>query len=355
MPVLGKVGLINRGEYSETAEYTPLDFVMYNGSTYVAVKNVTGVAPSDVDDHWQVMALGTSMSLVNNLEHVESGEFALDAAQGPILKELIDGKSPVDHASTETIYGQGNGSEFGHVKLSDVYSSIISGANAAGGVGASQNALYNLYNGLVDGSIIPFTAANLKTTNEEGDGIHTDEWGSFIHGSTKTTNWWAIKKYDLTDAFRFYFETASFMAGGRTIIRGPGDTASIVGVVAGGLITSGQTRVTFSVPLLTTTGLTAKVTALSVVLRHVGGGYPYLCYGSNNNQYVQLGSSGVSIWANSKSVHTNGVAAVGCTIRESWLTINIDFKNTLRTNAGTTLVTNNTPIAVTADLTVTFT
>lgn len=353
MPVLGKVGLINRGEYSATAQYTPLDFVMYNGSTYVAVRNVTGVAPSVDDENWQVMALGTSMSLVNSLEHAESGEFALDAAQGPILKASIDGKAPIDHASTETIYGQGNGSKFGHVKLSDVYSSIISGANAAGGVGASQNALYNLYNGLVGGTIVPDKAANLQTTHE--DGVYTDQYGSFIHGSTNTNNWWAIKKNDLSDMFRFYFETGKFMAGGRTIVRGSGDTASLVGVVAGGLITSGQTRVTFSVPLLTTTGLTAKVTALSVVLRHAGGGYPYMCYGSSNNQYVQLGSSSVSIWANSKSVHTNGVAAVGCTIRESWLVIGIDFVNTLRTNAGTTLVNNNTPIAVIADLTVSFT
>lgn len=52
------------------------------------------------------------------------------------------------HASTGTGYGQGSGSNFGHVKLNDTYASLVSGADAAGGVAASQNALYNAYNTL---------------------------------------------------------------------------------------------------------------------------------------------------------------------------------------------------------------
>lgn len=353
MPVLGKVGLINRGTYSASASYTALDFVLYHGSTYVALKNVSGIEPSNDGVNWQTMAEGLSLSLVNNLEFSDPGLYALDAAQGPVLKTSIDGKAPTNHASTATTYGLGNASNYGHVKVSDTYSSEVSGGNAAGGISASQNALYNVYSGITDGTIIANKAANIVTPNT--DGYYTDNNGNFIHNSTSTTNYFAIKKNGSVDCYRYYFETGKMMIGGRTIVRAAGDTASLTGVVSGGVITSGQTRVTFSVPLLTVTGLTAKVTSLSVALRHAGGGYPYLCYGSSNNQYIQLGSTSVSIWANSKSVHTNGVASVGCTIKESWLYISVDFVNTLRTNAGTTLVTNNTPIGVTADLTVSFT
>ena len=44
--------------------------------------------------------------------------------------------------------GQGNASTIGSVKLSDTYTSSVSSGNAAGGLGASQNALYNAYNTL---------------------------------------------------------------------------------------------------------------------------------------------------------------------------------------------------------------
>ncbi len=145
MRALGKVGLANRGVYSASAQYTALDFVAYNGSTYVALKNVTGVTPSDDGTNWQAMALGTSMSLANRLDVTTAGQVALDAAQGPAITALVNGRAPTSHASAATTYGQGNASNFGHVKLTDTYASLVSGANAAGGIGASQNALYNAY------------------------------------------------------------------------------------------------------------------------------------------------------------------------------------------------------------------
>lgn len=60
--------------------------------------------------------------------------------------DLLNKKAPQSHASTTTIYGQGNASNYGHVKLSDDYTS--SAGKAADGVGASSYALqqahYNL-------------------------------------------------------------------------------------------------------------------------------------------------------------------------------------------------------------------
>ena len=40
-------------------------------------------------------------------------------------------KAPTSHASTATTYGQGNASNFGHVKVSDNYTSSAGAASAA--------------------------------------------------------------------------------------------------------------------------------------------------------------------------------------------------------------------------------
>lgn len=52
-------------------------------------------------------------------------------------------KIPISHASTSTAFGQATASNFGHVKLSDVYSSVV--GSAADGIGASQSALKAVY------------------------------------------------------------------------------------------------------------------------------------------------------------------------------------------------------------------
>ena len=44
---LGKIGLKPRGEYSASAAYEKLDFVNYEGSSYVALENCIGVSPED--------------------------------------------------------------------------------------------------------------------------------------------------------------------------------------------------------------------------------------------------------------------------------------------------------------------
>lgn len=58
---------------------------------------------------------------------------------------LSNSRTPTAHASAATTYGAGNASNFGHVKLSDTYNSNVGAA--ANSIGASQNALYNVYLG----------------------------------------------------------------------------------------------------------------------------------------------------------------------------------------------------------------
>lgn len=232
MPVLGKVGLVNRGTYSASASYTALDFVLYNGSSYVALKNVSGITPSNDGTNWQTLAEGTAASLYlkNNLTYDTAGEYALDAAQGPVIKGLIDKKAnslspilkfriggnsgdatayphaelresgtagstkalslvyytdsttsramsfvnkdgdffpslaPKSHAATDTGYGLGTATNYGHVKMSDTYASKVSSGAAANGLAASQNALYNAY-----ANRAPISHASTATTYGQGN------------------------------------------------------------------------------------------------------------------------------------------------------------------------------------------
>ena len=77
-------------------------------------------------------------------------------------------RAPINHAAEDTTYGGGTASAFGHVKLSDTYDSSVSGANAAGSIGASQNALYNAFNSL-NGSKAPTSHASTDTTYGAGN------------------------------------------------------------------------------------------------------------------------------------------------------------------------------------------
>ena len=54
---IGRIGLNIRGDYDATAEYEKLDVVYYNGSSYVAKGEGTGIAPDNAN-MWQLLALG---------------------------------------------------------------------------------------------------------------------------------------------------------------------------------------------------------------------------------------------------------------------------------------------------------
>lgn len=53
--VLGRVLPIWKGTYDSTEEYNPLDIVLYNGSSYVALKEAQGIAPTNTT-YWSLVA-----------------------------------------------------------------------------------------------------------------------------------------------------------------------------------------------------------------------------------------------------------------------------------------------------------
>lgn len=54
----GIIGFVPRGEYSDTETYDFLQFVYYEGSTYVAKKETTGNTPEENNEFWQILARG---------------------------------------------------------------------------------------------------------------------------------------------------------------------------------------------------------------------------------------------------------------------------------------------------------
>lgn len=85
------------------------------------------------------------------------------------------GVPPTNHAVANTTYGSGTATNYGHVKLSDTYDTVDANADAAHGVGASQNALANAYTALHD-AIAPIggiTWSNVQNFQVDADHLNT--------------------------------------------------------------------------------------------------------------------------------------------------------------------------------------
>lgn len=93
---------------------------------------------------------------------------------------LSTNKAPVNHVSSATTYGVGNAACYGHVKLSDTYSSSVGAA--ADGVAASQKAVYDAYTAVLGmgytclgntaGCALGTASAGSATTAARSDHVH---------------------------------------------------------------------------------------------------------------------------------------------------------------------------------------
>lgn len=160
-------------------------FEDYTGSTAV---------PSATDAIDQIKSKGKLGTLLSNIKaafkgacligHIvnncvtDNAGLPLSAAQGKVLKDLytqlysdsqatsgaLAEKAPKSHASADSTYGKGSPTTFGHLKISDNYTS--SAGAAADGVAASSKALADAYKNLDSdamrnrGTITSFTAAS---------------------------------------------------------------------------------------------------------------------------------------------------------------------------------------------------
>lgn len=81
---------------------------------------------------------GTQTTIKNVVTPTEDG----DAANKYYVDQHAGGGVPTNHASTDTTYGVGGSNNYGHLKLSDSLEDLDS--NEAGGVAATPNAVANL-------------------------------------------------------------------------------------------------------------------------------------------------------------------------------------------------------------------
>lgn len=114
-----------------------------NGTNFGHVKLTD--SPSALDDATSgTAASGKSVSTLNTtVTGLNTTVTGIDTR----VKALEQGGgggdyAPTNHASAQTTYGQGNASNFGHVKLTDAYNA--SSSNAASGIAASGAALNSL-------------------------------------------------------------------------------------------------------------------------------------------------------------------------------------------------------------------
>ena len=90
-----------------------------------------------------------SDSYIDDQNGVNSGVAATPKAVAGLnatLSGIISGKAPNNHASAETTYGIGTGSNYGHVKLVD---NLNNDSDADSGKAATPKAIYSLYNQLI--------------------------------------------------------------------------------------------------------------------------------------------------------------------------------------------------------------
>lgn len=71
---LGKWMITNGGDYDPDVTYEKLTMVMYDNSTYITLKIVTGVIPSDDKVNYALMARGYSTEDKINLVVIPDGE-----------------------------------------------------------------------------------------------------------------------------------------------------------------------------------------------------------------------------------------------------------------------------------------
>lgn len=208
----------------------------------------------------------------------------------------------------------------------------------------SDNKPSGTWNKIVNENGTILNAQNLVVPKDGA--YYTNSWGNFVHNSTTATNSFNICNNSGTSTFCVYYEDGSIYSGvnKKMLVASPNNSVTGIDWIGGGVISGNSKSVSFTIPFNTSAN-SATITKMSLALRTIAGNYPYMCYGSSNNQYQQLVYN-TSIWANSKTVQTNGVASIKTWIDYNALRIQVTFTNTLRNNAGTTVATNNTPIGI---------
>lgn len=87
---LGKILLTNGGEYDPEAVYEQLTMVMYENSTYVTLKTVQGITPTDDHENYQLMAKGFDATALKEVEAEDTSGVLGEAGSTVSAQDLVD-------------------------------------------------------------------------------------------------------------------------------------------------------------------------------------------------------------------------------------------------------------------------
>ena len=134
-------------------------------TNHASTETTYGVAS---DTEYGHVKTSTGITNSSGTISVAYGTTAGTACQGNDSR-LSDSRTPTAHADSTTTYGAGTASNYGHVKLSDSYTS--SGGAASASVGASSKAVYDSYMLKTNQAVIATRQANLTASRryEFGD------------------------------------------------------------------------------------------------------------------------------------------------------------------------------------------
>jgi hypothetical protein len=106
---LGKVAITPRGAYNSAAAYAFLDAVTYGGSSYLALKSITGVTPANDGVNYQLLASqGADGAAGTNGGNGANGNTILSTTGAPSSSTGNNGDYAVDPAA-QLIYGPKSG------------------------------------------------------------------------------------------------------------------------------------------------------------------------------------------------------------------------------------------------------
>ena len=88
----GRILIIPKGNYNAEITYEVLDLVFNNGNSWLCKKTTKGIDPSDSNSEYWYKFTNFDSIIKNNVTTSEEG-FALDARQGKVLMEAINGVS----------------------------------------------------------------------------------------------------------------------------------------------------------------------------------------------------------------------------------------------------------------------
>ena len=125
-------------DYKSLANLPEIDDRLFENSTNAVQNKVV---------HAEIKSVETKIADLNK-NFTETGTAANAAKLGGqdpsyyATKHYVDSRSPVSHESTETTYGTGSETKYGHVKLSDA---VDSESDMSSGIAASPKAVKDVY------------------------------------------------------------------------------------------------------------------------------------------------------------------------------------------------------------------